>query len=45
MRYTQFRSLLGQFKVFSLDDARAVEPGFDRRRLTEWQSKGYIRKQ
>jgi predicted transcriptional regulator of viral defense system len=32
------------FPVFSLADIRATHAGFDRRRLSEWQEKGYIKK-
>ena len=32
------------FTVFSLADIRAADPGFHRRRLNEWQQKGYIKK-
>ena len=44
MQYIQLRRLLGDFTVFSLPDIRQAEPGFDRRRLSEWQEKGYIKK-
>ena len=44
MNYIVFRNALREFPVFSLADAFAVDPGFDRRRLSEWQAKGYIRK-
>ena len=44
MRYLQFYELMRCFTVFSLADIRAVDPGFHRRRLTEWQQKGYLRK-
>lgn len=43
MRYLQFRKMFGDFTVFSLADIRQAEPDFDRRRLSEWQAKGYIR--
>lgn len=32
------------FQVFSLADIRQAEHEFDRRRLSEWQDKGYIKK-
>jgi predicted transcriptional regulator of viral defense system len=35
---------LSRFPVFSLSDVRGIDPSFDRRRLSEWQQKGYIRK-
>ena len=44
MRYLQFYELMRCFTVFSLADIRTVDPGFHRRRLTEWQQKGYLRK-
>lgn len=44
MKYVRLRQLFKDFTVFSLNDIRLVEPGFHRRRLNEWQSKGYIKK-
>lgn len=44
MNYFEFRKALSSFAVFSISDIRTVQPGFDRRRLSEWQDKGYIRK-
>lgn len=32
------------FEVFSVSEARKAFPGFDSRRLVEWQKKGYITK-
>lgn len=43
MRYNEFRRLMAPFAVFSINDVRMVEPGFDRRRLHEWHTRGYIR--
>jgi len=43
MRYTEFQNLMASFAVFSLNDARMIEPDFDRRRLHEWQTRGYIK--
>jgi predicted transcriptional regulator of viral defense system len=37
-----FKNSLQNFQVFSVADIRAVHRGFDRRRLSEWQKKGYI---
>ncbi len=42
MNFIQFKSGLSKFPVFSTSDIRAMDPVFDRRRLTEWQNKGYI---
>jgi len=44
MNYLSLRNALRDFTVFSLRDIRRIEPGFHRRRLSEWQAKGYIRK-
>lgn len=44
MNYIEFQKRLKPFTVFSLSDIRQVDYGFDRRRLSEWQEKGYIRK-
>jgi predicted transcriptional regulator of viral defense system len=44
MRFLHFKELFNDFTVFSLNDIRSVEPGFHRRRLNEWQEKGYITK-
>ena len=44
MQYLDFQKALKNFTVFSLTDIRQVEPGFCRRRLNEWQEKGYIKK-
>jgi len=44
MNFLQFKSALNDFPVFSTADIRTVDSNFDRRRLNEWQGKGYIRK-
>jgi predicted transcriptional regulator of viral defense system len=44
MRYLELRESLKGFTVFSLSDIRAMDSSFHRRRLNEWQEKGYIRK-
>lgn len=44
MQYIDFQKAFENFTVFSLADIRQVEPGFYRRRLNEWQGKGYIKK-
>jgi len=44
MRYNQLKEKLNNFVLFSLQDIRKQEPSFDRRRLNEWQAKGYIKK-
>jgi len=44
MQYYEFKEQLKDFAVFSLTDIRKIEPGFYRRRLSEWQDKGYIKK-
>lgn len=44
MRYLDVRSQFRNKFVFSLLDLKKIESGFDRRRLVEWQKKGYIKK-
>lgn len=44
MQYLEFQKAFSDFTVFSLADIRQAEPGFHRRRLNEWQEKGYIKK-
>ncbi|MBI5606639.1 MAG: hypothetical protein HY879_25190 [Deltaproteobacteria bacterium] len=44
MQFLRFKELFKDFTVFSLNDIRSVEPGFHRRRLNEWQEKGYLSK-
>jgi predicted transcriptional regulator of viral defense system len=44
MHYLDFQNSFKNFTVFSIADIRQVEPGFYRRRLSEWQEKGYIKK-
>ena len=42
MNYIQFRNAFRDFPVFSTSDIRMAFEDFDRRRLSEWQKKGYI---
>ena len=44
MNYIEFQKAFKPFTVFSLSDIRQIDPAFCRRRLNEWQEKGYIRK-
>ncbi|MEA3230262.1 MAG: hypothetical protein U9Q05_00705 [Thermodesulfobacteriota bacterium] len=44
MNFVHFKNTLRDFPVFSIVDIRAAYGGFDRRRLSEWQKKGYIQK-
>ena len=44
MNFVKFKNSLRDFPVFSIADIRVAHPGFDRRRLSEWQKKGYIKK-
>lgn len=44
MNYIEFQKELACFTVFSLADIRLADPAFYRRRLSEWQDKGYIRR-
>jgi predicted transcriptional regulator of viral defense system len=44
MKYIAFERQLSPFKIFSIDDIRKKAPGFDTRRLVEWQHNDYIEK-
>ena len=44
MQYVKLREFLKDFTVFSLTDIKRVDSHFHRRRLNEWQKKGYIKK-
>jgi predicted transcriptional regulator of viral defense system len=44
MNFTQFKDALKDFTLFSFSDIRLIDPHFHRRRLVEWQEKGYIKK-
>jgi len=44
MNYHELEKALNYFSVFSITDIRKRFPGFDSRRLVEWQQKGYISK-
>jgi predicted transcriptional regulator of viral defense system len=44
MQYLELRQQLKNFLIFSLDDIKKVDSAFYRRRLNEWQDKGYIKK-
>ncbi len=44
MRFLEFRQALQDFTIFSLADIHSVDPEFHRRRLNNWQEKGYLRK-
>jgi len=44
MNIQKLKEAFKDFPAFSIRDIRRLEPGFQRRRLTEWQAKAYIRK-
>ena len=44
MNYIDFSRTMKPFTVFSVHDIWQAYPAFHRRRLNEWQDKGYIRK-
>lgn len=44
MNYHQFYDKLNVFPIFSIREIEKHFPGFDSRRLVEWQEKGYIQK-
>lgn len=43
MKFIEFKQELGDFIVFNLNDIRKIKTNFDLRRLSEWQTKGYIK--
>ncbi|MBI4846836.1 MAG: hypothetical protein HY810_10270 [Candidatus Omnitrophica bacterium] len=42
MQYIELKEKLKEFTIFSLNDIKKIEGNFYRRRLNEWQDKGYI---
>lgn len=44
MNYIVFQQKMRSFPVFSVREIEKQFPGFDTRRLVEWQEKGYIQK-
>lgn len=44
MSYYDFKSHFESFQVFSITDILKWNPTFDKRRLVEWQAKGYVQK-
>lgn len=44
MKYLEFQKKFKDFPIISMADIRNVFPGFDQRRLYEWQKSGYIKK-
>ncbi|TVQ10407.1 MAG: hypothetical protein EA364_12530 [Balneolaceae bacterium] len=44
MNYIEFREKLKAFPLFSIQEIEKHFPGFDGRRLVEWQEKDYIQK-
>lgn len=44
MKFLDLKNELKDFPIFSLNDIKNIDPVFHRRRLNEWQDKGYIKK-
>jgi predicted transcriptional regulator of viral defense system len=44
MKFLELQSEFKNLPIFSLNDIKNIEPNFHRRRLNEWQDKGFIRK-
>ncbi len=42
MNYIKFKEHLKDFSVFSYSDISKINPAFHRKRLVDWQKKGYI---
>jgi predicted transcriptional regulator of viral defense system len=43
MRYLELKEHFKDFALFSMKEIKKIEPGFQRRRLSEWKEKGYIK--
>ena len=44
MKFLEFRNALKTFTLFSINEIKKIDNNFHRRRLNEWQEKGYIKK-
>ena len=44
MQYLELKNSFKDFTIFSLTDIKRIDASFHRRRLNEWQDKGYIKK-
>lgn len=44
MKYLDFKAHFEPFRIFSINDIKKWNEGFDTRRLVEWQQKGYLQK-
>jgi predicted transcriptional regulator of viral defense system len=44
MNYLTFQKRFGYFPLVDLRDVYAVFPNFDRRRISEWREKGYLKR-
>ncbi|MDI6777659.1 MAG: hypothetical protein QMD77_00550 [Patescibacteria group bacterium] len=44
MNYLTFQKRFGNFPLVDIRDVFTVFPGFDRRRISEWREKGYLKK-
>jgi len=44
MNYIKLKNFLKDYTIFSLNDIKMIDSSFHRRRLNEWQDKGYIKK-
>jgi predicted transcriptional regulator of viral defense system len=44
MNYIAFQQRFGNFPLVDMRDVFSVFPHFDRRRISEWQKKGYLKK-
>ncbi len=43
MTYLELKEHFKDFALFSLKDIKKMDPGFHRRRLSEWKEKGYLK--
>ena len=42
MKYLEFKEALQDFTIFSINEIKKIDSRFHRRRLNDWQDKGYI---
>ncbi|RQW01933.1 hypothetical protein EH222_14260, partial [candidate division KSB1 bacterium] len=44
MKFLDLKEALKGYTLFSVQEIKKMDPTFHRRRLSEWQEKGYIKK-
>lgn len=44
MKFLELKEAFKEYTLFSVQEIRKIDPAFHRRRLSEWQERGYIKK-